>query len=260
MHEADRNLGGLVPKTQMSAVAFLIAAFLITSIYPNKTQAFSLEPHPRVCTELFDRSPTVFIGTVTKERKKFLEDGEYWNAFIYKLDVHEVFVGNLEGEVEVTTGNDSGRLPLDVGQTYLLFANDYKGDLYIGGGGNSSEISEASETIREIRRVFAEQKTAKDGNIRGHIYVVPFDIPKEYKQGTGGITFVAEGSAGKFSGVTDEDGWFEISAPPGEYRVFPEPSQPHLDARDISYNDPEHVIIDKGTCAEVGFVVQRQNR
>lgn len=260
MHKADRNMSGLFPKTRLSAIALLIAAFLITSVYPKNTQAFALQPHPRVCTELFHRSPTVFVGTVTSERKRFTEDGEYWDAYIYQLSVHEVFVGNLAGEVEILTGNGSGRLPLNVAQTYLLFAHDYEGDFYIGGGGNSSEISEAGGTIKEIRRVLAEQRTAKGGNIRGHIYVVPFDIPEEYKQGAGGITFIAEGSAGRFSGVTDEDGWFEISAPSGEYRVFPEPSQPHLEARDISYNDPEHVIVDKGTCAEVGFVVQRQVR
>lgn len=244
---------------RLDSVALGIAVLLVAAVYPVPTDAVQFQPQPRVCTELFDRDSVVFVGTVLDERQQPSSDGEFWEAFIYRLDVQEVFTGILSSEVEVVTDNDSGRRILDLGQSYLLFAGKFKGTLYIGGGGNSSELSEATETIEEIRRVLAARKTAKTGSIRGHVYIVPFNIPKKYKQGAGGIAFIAESSAGGFSGVTDKNGWFSIEVPPGEYQVFPEPPRPDLMARAISYNDPEHVIIGKGTCAEVGFVVQGRN-
>ncbi|MCH8172640.1 MAG: hypothetical protein IIA70_04940 [Proteobacteria bacterium] len=231
----------------------LVAFLLFATGFAVPAHGFLLQPQPRVCTEVFNNEPVVFVGKVTDKRVRLSDDGEFWEAYIYRLDVQEVFVGQLNGKVEVITQNDSARRNLDVGESYLLFAWEIDGALHIFGGGNSSKLSKAEETIHEIKRVLSSRKTATTGSIRGHVYIAPFNIPEGYEQGPGGITFVAKSATGQFLGVTDEGGWFQIEVPPGEYRVFPEPPQPYLKARDISYNDPEHVIINKGTCAEVGF-------
>jgi hypothetical protein len=149
--------------------------------------------------------------------------------------------------VESSADEAGGRFPLQKGHTYLLFAYKEEGILEIDNCGNSAELSEAGEKIRQIENVLANMKSASGGDIGGRV-VGQQDV------GASGITVTASGGGKKYSGVTDQNGRFHIHVPPGKYVVWPETSKCIVTPYDLSYDKEDHVRIERGSCAELQFL------
>lgn len=265
MTEPNR-FGVLIGSFALVAMALMVTIRLAT--------ALTLEPQPRVCSEYF-RDELIFSGTVVDEYKVFNADGflleiiydlrpiEFFKAEIQtdiprrqRGTLDEVYSANFgdggdgrEPIVQVRTGVNSGGRYLDVGESYLLFAgvNNYtERYAWIGGGGNSSLLSEAEDTITEIRRIQTEADRATAGNVRGWIF--NYSDPKVKN-----VRFVAIGEGQEFEAFTDPEGWFYFDLPPGSYRITPEPPLKGLRPFDLSYDDPENLLIKAGACNEVAF-------
>jgi hypothetical protein len=221
-----------------------LAIFCLFSSLPTK--AVCPQPHPRICAEYF-HSDVVFTGTVTSVRNapKGVTDPEGW---FYRLKVTKSYRGPAQGFIEVFTGNDSGGFPLEKGHSYLLFGYKAERVLTIDNCGDSAELSEAGKTIAEIERAMAATKSASGGDIGGRVLVYGDTA------GVNGIKVVATGHGRKYAGVTDENGSFHIHVPPGRYVVWPETSKWIVTPYDLSYDNEDHVVVQRGGCAELQFL------
>jgi hypothetical protein len=225
-----------------------ITAFAIAWLFSISPPAKPVcrQPHPRVCAEFF-HSDAVFTGTVISVRN-WPEREASPGGWFYRLKVTKSYKGPSQRALEIFTGNDSGRFPLEKGHAYLLFAYKDEGSLTIDNCGNSAELSEASETIQQIERLLANMKSASGGDIGGRVVVGQRDAS------AGGITVTASGGGKKYMGVTDEDGWFHIHVPPGKYIVWPETTRWIVTPYDLSYDNEDHVLVRRGSCAELQFL------
>lgn len=200
------------------------------------------QPPPRVCTEFFD-SDAVFTGTVIALRSDpdppDSESGS--SGWFYRLRVQQSFRGPTERAIEVYTGNDSARYRLELGRSYLLFARKWSDGLEIGCCGNSSYLEESADKIHQIERI---KKTKSGGEIAGRI---GWGDSERY----GGIRIVAVGAKQTFEAQTDRFGWFHIPVPTGNYTVHAESPGHSFVPFDLTYDDPNHIVVNPGGCPQV---------
>jgi Carboxypeptidase regulatory-like domain len=165
------------------------------------------------------------------------------------MKVNWVLRGKAVGNLRVYEGNDSGRATFAwaLGQEYLLFlsyaANDKSWQL--DGCGNSGPLAYASAALSEINAI--KTTRAKNGTIHGVVSEQALSTPVR------GVHVKAEGAAGRFTAITNEQGEFEIDVPAGRYFVSATENGATFDTADISYEDPRNVRIEPGGCAQVQF-------
>lgn len=115
--------------------------------------------HPSVQEE-FSTSKTVFVGKVADE-KNILDRNDFIIGTFYSLRVEEVLKGSPPQIVKLYIENTSGRFPMEVGMSYLIFAEEERFEgvkglqLSVNGSGNSMTIKEAAkilETVRKLRK------------------------------------------------------------------------------------------------------------
>ena len=203
-------------------------------------------PSPRVCAEFF-HSDAVFTGTVVSVQEWPKPEASPGGWF-YRLKLTKSYRGPSPDLVEIFTGNDTGRFPLEKGKSYLIFAYKNNGVLNIDNCGNSGELSKAGEAIQQIESLVSNMKSASDGDIGGRVVVGQKDAS------AAGITVTAKGGGKTYTGVTDEEGWFHIHVPAGKYVVWPETTQWIVTPYDLSYDNEDHVSIEPGSCAELQFL------
>lgn len=207
---------------------------------------FCFQPNPTVACQ-FLNSDAVFVGTVISERR-VPGHGEEIDGWLYDLTVQELFRGPHTRTIEVYTGNDSGRFPLDVGKQYLLFASEFNGRFEIDYCGNSAFFSEAKDAIRELESL----RIPRDAEIEGRISFS--GIPESGTHITG-VHVVVRGHGKTFRASGDLKGWFHLHVPPGKYSA--EVQQiPHWNIApyDLSYDDLKHFVARKGHGTGLQFI------
>ena len=221
--------------------------------------AFCPVPNPpRVCTEFF-RANAVFVGTVVYVTQKPGGD-DFIEGWTYELKVKKKYKGIDKSIVEVFSSNDSARLPLRLGHTYLLFpeTND-DGILQIYGCGNSDELPKANAAIRQIRHLIKHKsKKGSAGDIGGQVnttYDYETGTPVEY---FAGIIVTARAGKDSYRSMTDKYGSFHIRVPAGRYTVETSSSEWEVTPVDISYERPDNVEIEDGGCADLAFQARRR--
>jgi hypothetical protein len=155
-------------------------------------------------------SDAVFVGTVISARSVPPRGAEELDGWLYTLNVQELFRGPRTRTIKVFTENSSGRFPLDVGRTYLLFAHKLDGRLTIGNCGNSALLSKAAEAIRKLRGL----EIPKDAEIEGRI---SFSGIPDSGAHIAGIHVIVRGNGRIFKATSDRNGWFHLHVPPGKY-------------------------------------------
>ena len=68
------------------------------------------------------------------------------------------------------------------------------------------------------------------------------------------IEMVARGGGASYKGRTNRQGRFTIEVPPGDYEVIPVNRQMWFAVSELSYEDPLHLAMQPGSCAQVQFV------
>jgi hypothetical protein len=104
-------------------------------------------------TEWHD-DPLVFTATAISG--KDVEEGDFTARTIYRVKVRRVFRGRPDRIVTLYSENDSGRFPLDVDSTYLLFVSRWDGHLRVSNCGNSGLLSSAGSALGRIRALRAK--------------------------------------------------------------------------------------------------------
>jgi hypothetical protein len=137
----------------MKIVLIAIPFILVSSI----ANAVCLNGYPSI-TEEYANSQSVFIGKVLAERA-VPESGNYYDGDNYTVGVQEVFKGNPTSKVVIFSENSSGRFPLSVGSTYILFVYYELGRYQINNCGNSGLLSKKQDVVQAVRQL----KQNKDG-------------------------------------------------------------------------------------------------
>lgn len=158
-----------LPKDDLTHMILWVAAVQLLAL--GSAAAFCFQPNPKVCAEFF-RNDAVLTGTVLAEYKVVGEDDSIY-GWTYRLRVKRVYRGHAGDEIEVFTENDSGRLPLEVGETYLLFPRTIDGRLTIGYCGNSAKLTEAGDALRQLDDLTKRLKSATGGEVSGVVSESP---------------------------------------------------------------------------------------
>jgi hypothetical protein len=240
MREKDSLQISLSILLKLAALAY---ALLLTPL-PNF--GFCPQPEPTVACE-FLSSNAVFVGTVISARSVIPRGATELDGWLYKLTVQELFRGPRTRTIVVFTEDSSGRFTLEVGKKYLLFADEFEGRLTIASCGNSAELSEAQDAIRELHRL----KIPEDAVIEGHISFLSGPDPAT---GLPRIQIIIRADGRRYKTTSDREGWFHVHVPPGKYSAVVQ-QIPHWNITpfDLSYDNPNHFHARKGHCSGLQF-------
>ena len=228
----------------------LVLAFICLS---GVARGVTLKPEPRLCTEFF-RSDLVFSGKVISATRA-KEDKDGIGGWDYRIQVENMFRGEPQEFVTVFTENSSGRYMLKMQHEYLLFADNIKGRMWISDGGNNRDVTGKNDKFDDVKLVISNNKAGKPGDIRGWL-----GNDDGMVKGSGfGVTVEATDGKRHFTAVVNNKGWFHIYVPAGTYQVVPHSSEKYeIIPFDLSYNDPNHVVVECGGCGEVAFRARRR--
>ena len=103
----------------------------------------------------FNRSVEVVLAKVISERAvpAAPDDPNSIDGTNYSLQVRETFRGQGGDTLTIYSENSSGRYPLKVGRTYLLFLYEQQGRLSADNCGNSGLASEKRREMNAVRRL-----------------------------------------------------------------------------------------------------------
>lgn len=101
----------------------------------------------------FRRSESVLEGTVLSVRP-LSTSGDLVRTR-YEIAPHHVFKGHPSGLLRIYSENDSGRFPMDIGESYVLFIYRDDGRARVDPCGNSVLVANASKTLTRIKRLVA---------------------------------------------------------------------------------------------------------
>ena len=203
-------------------------------------------PQPRLVCAEYTQSKAVVIAKLvglTSDSKAFP------SYFIYKLVVIRRLRGQVPHTFDLFEGNDSGRAPFDwkLNTRYLLFLEGGAAwshyDWTIDGCGNSGPLTNASSALREIQHI-SDQRF---GLISGAV--------KDYSQsvGTYGVIIKISGVHYVARTVSDNKGNFSQTVPAGTYKVTAMRDGISIPSDLFTYENPMHMVIHPGGCAQVQF-------
>lgn len=132
---------------KMKIILIAISFMLVSSI----ATAVCLNGHPSVAEE-YANSQSVFIGKVIAE-KAIPESGNYYDGHDYTVHGQEVFKGNPTSTVVIFSENSSGRFPMAVGSSYIIFVDYELGRYQIDNCGNSGVLPEKEDVVRAVREL-----------------------------------------------------------------------------------------------------------
>lgn len=199
---------------------------------------------------MYFRSDAVFVGQVTAT-KTVPDDGDKEGGWIYTLKVIKPYLGAAQPTIDVFTANDSGRLRLDDGKKYLLFASKEDGRLTIAYDRISSEVPAAKQALKDLDKIMA-RKTGDGGDLYARAVRRPF---RDDSGGVAGVHVTVQGEKGKFEAITNRKGWIHLHVPAGQYTGIADATGLSFKPYDLSWNDLDKFSIEDGSCAETLIVV-----
>jgi len=130
-------------------IIIIIAISLL--LVSNFAVAVCLKGQPSIREE-YANSQSVFIGKV-RLKTSVPESGGYYYGDGYTVEIQEIFKGNPTNPIVIFSENSSGRFPMSVGETYVLFVHYELGRYQIDNCGNSGLLSEKQDSIQVLRQL-----------------------------------------------------------------------------------------------------------
>ena len=241
---------------------FLVA---LCALQVNVSFAICPDPKQRVQT-IFTRSDVAFIGTVVSKRPEAdPEEKIYAKGYYFGLKVKQLFRGPDKKVIEVYEDNDSARMGLEIGHTYLIFVTKQKDGKFQGWCDDAREIKTMDDEKNyslQIDEVNKNIKIGANGDIQGVVL-----IGRKYGSGWGykmgkdqegmkGIHFTIKGNGKVYKTVSDKEGWFHVSVPEGHYKVEPIELKRKISPTSYSLDDPDDVDVRTAGGGELEFVVE----
>jgi hypothetical protein len=217
-----------------------IALINTSALLATRTAAaLCAAPPPKICNA-FVKADVVLLGTVLAEQRN-----SEWIG--YKVKVQRTLKGDSQAIRSVFTGNDSGRLSLDVGSEYLLFGYRNNGRLVVDCGEQAlSDPAKARLEVREIDQMLAS---------RPEVSSVEGEVVKsgDFSTPLVGVSVTVTGPGGNYTAMSDSEGQFRISVRPGTYRVEVDPSVAEQTIYSEIYTHAKSIHLDPGQCAQLQY-------
>ncbi len=205
-------------------------------------------PQPRlVCAEYFHSKAVVIARLAGVTTVK--DDYDAVTGWYYSLTVEQRRRGEAPRLFRIYVANDSGRSKFDwkTGGSYLLFLlrQTDNGAWVIDGCGNSGPTDSKQSALDQVDMI---DQTSNRAKIQGAVGGISFAFP------LAGVQVEAVGPGGVITAETNAAGEFEMRVTPGKYQVRAmSPGQTFV-AADITYENPDEVVLENGGCAQVQFI------
>jgi hypothetical protein len=109
-----------------------------------------LNRYPTVEKE-YEASKVVVDGLVlSKKTISIPDDPVGYAATLYKIKLLRIFKGKFNKNIILYSENTSSRFDMDVGQRYIIFAQNSDAGLFVDNCGNSKQIKKSSDVISKI--------------------------------------------------------------------------------------------------------------
>ncbi len=227
----------------MTMKLFTGFAILMMLLLPCAAGAYVPVPQAMACM-LYFRSDVVFTGQVlAKEAAK----GPAGGGWVYTLKLIKSYRGASTPTLRVFAADDSGRLKLEEGKQYLLFAFNQDGRLSIAYDQVSGELKDTQQALKDLDKVMA-RRSGDGGEIYGRVTKRVFGPDSG---GLGGIPVTIQGPDGNTRVVTDQDGWFKVHVPTGSYSATALSPAWKFQAEGTAWEDASGFQVPDGGCAEI---------
>ena len=224
-------------------------AFLV-----EQAHAYCQMPRPRlVCAEYFHSKAVVIakLAGVTPVKNAYDDViGTY-----YSMTVEQPFRGQVARLFRIYESVESGRAKFDwkTGDSYLLFLREESpnGTWAIDVCGNSGP-SELTETA--LQQIEAIDPTSNHAMIQGLVWDTASPGP------VAGVQIEARGPGGINTAETKANGRFEMRVAPGKYQLRATSPGKTFVAAELTYENPDDLVLENGGCAQVQFVESNQKQ
>jgi hypothetical protein len=162
----------------------------------------------------------------TLRSTKLLPQPEAWGSVKVTLSVSERFRGDSGNSLVVRTesGTEACGYPFEIGHEYLVFANEFHGNLTVTTCSATQPAKMAVSTIQQLR-------TLRDGTVLQGIFGSAVTHPTvwsqagwEHVQPVPGLTVTAQSERGEYRTQTADNGSYEFRGQPiGPYQLSIEP-------------------------------------
>jgi hypothetical protein len=217
-----------------------------TLLAPLHLWAVCQVPQPRlVCAEAA-HSRAVVVARL--ESKRTVSGDSDADLNVYGLRTVRLLRGQVPATFTVNEWNDSGRAPFDwnTGDQYLLFLSysPRQHAWVVDGCGNSRPLSQSVHILQDVE---AMNHSDRQPLIAGMVSTDSWDT------GVPNILVTVSGQGRIFHARTAADGGFQLRVPPGSYAVTAGDNHSNFPANPFSYENPGHLILEEGTCAQLEF-------
>jgi hypothetical protein len=226
----------------------ICGAILLVTLLASQAGAVCNVPRPRlICAEYFQSKAVVIARLNGVSPVK--DDYDDLTGTYYSVTVEQLLRGQVARTFRVYVANNSARTTFDwtAGSSYVLFLHRQteNGSWVIDGCGNSGPSSSKQSALDQIDML---DRTANRARIQGAVGGVSYAFP------SAGVRIEASGSDGVVTGETDAVGKFEMNVAPGKYQVRAESPGKRFVADEFTYEHPENLVLETGSCAQIQFV------
>jgi len=221
---------------------------LVLALLGSQAGALCGMPRPRlVCAEYFHSKAVVIakLAGVTSVK----DDYDAIAGTYYSMTVEQELRGKTPRLFRVYVANDTGRTKFDwkPGGSYLLFllGQTPNGAWVIDGCGNSGPTDSKQSALDQVDMI---DRTSNRAKIQGAVGGISSWFP------VAGVQVEARGPGGVNTSETKADGTFEMHVAPGKYQVRALSQGKTFVAADLTYENPDDVVLENGGCAQVQFV------
>jgi hypothetical protein len=144
-----------IPRARFSIRAPLspILSILLPLFFSGAASGACLLPDYSTRAE-FVRSEAVLVGSILSERNlPGSDETDTPGGTFYLVKVLETLRGTPGSAVEIFSENSSGRFPMHIGTSYLLFLYKQQGLLSADYCGNSGPVADKADVLREARQL-----------------------------------------------------------------------------------------------------------
>jgi hypothetical protein len=133
-----------------SIILGLILALRATAAMPA---VVCVNGYPSVSSEYKSSQEVIASRVLTAKQLPPTDDNYFLDGTMYRVMVGKSYKGSSFRTLSVFSENSSGRFPMRVGHTYLLFLYQDHGRYQVDNCGNSDELARSSRKINELERI-----------------------------------------------------------------------------------------------------------
>jgi len=126
-----------------------LSAWAFSSVLQCAAFGVCLNGHPTIEKE-FHQRPVVVTAKVLSSAGEIPAMDKADALEYFTIRVLKSYKGETKGRLRFFNEVNSGRFPVDVGQTYLLFLVSDKRGWFVDSCGNSGELGHSTATLRKV--------------------------------------------------------------------------------------------------------------